>query len=351
MPGWNFAEIWETAATKVPDAVALRHGDREITWAELDRRANGIARTLLDAGAAEQDKVAQYLYNAPEYMESMYGVYKAGLVPVNTNYRYADDELVYLWDNADAVAVVFHGAFTPTVDAVRGRLDKVRAWLWVDDGTHPCPDWATPYETAAATPTGRFVPEWGRSGDDLNLLYTGGTTGMPKGVVWRHEDVFMALGGGIDPMTKIRATEPEDMIERAGDFQITFFPIAPLMHGATQWGVMAQAFTGNRVVLVANFDPAQCWELIDREGINSMMVTGDGRLSFWCKGAPGAQDVLVGGDPDHFFVPPYVGHKGWIGVRLDVGGVEWGLVEELVRDSYIMTAPKKVAAQLEGARK
>ena len=105
MSGWNFADVWEIIATQVPDAQALVHGDRRITWTELDRRANGVASALLAGGAAEQDKVAQYLYNCPEYIESMYAAFKAGLVPINTNYRYQDDELVYLWDNADCVSV------------------------------------------------------------------------------------------------------------------------------------------------------------------------------------------------------------------------------------------------------
>src|SRR5699024_6745755 len=105
--GWNFAEVWETIAEEIPDAPAQVQGERRFTWRDFDVRANGVARTLLDAGVVEQDKVAHYLYNCPEYLESMFGIWKAGLAPVNTNYRYADDELVYLWDNADAVAVVF----------------------------------------------------------------------------------------------------------------------------------------------------------------------------------------------------------------------------------------------------
>ncbi|MCU1497064.1 MAG: fatty-acid--CoA ligase, partial [Acidimicrobiales bacterium] len=180
MPGWNYAEIWETVASQIPDAPAQLHGDRSYTWREFDQRANGIAQQLLDAGAQEQDKVAQYLYNDPAYMESMFGAWKAGLVPVNTNYRYADDELTYLWDDADAVAVVFHGEFTDTVERVRGRVATVRLWLWVDDGTGTCPAWAVPYATAAAAKP--ILAPWPRSGDDLVFIYTGGTTGLPKGV-------------------------------------------------------------------------------------------------------------------------------------------------------------------------
>src|SRR6056297_1452174 len=122
MPAWNFADVWETIADTIPDAPALVHDDRRVSWRDLDRRADGLARALLDAGATEQDKVALYVYNGPEYMEAQYAAFKAGLVPVNTNYRYVEDELVYLWDNADAVAVVFHATFTDRVDNVRAQL-------------------------------------------------------------------------------------------------------------------------------------------------------------------------------------------------------------------------------------
>ena len=162
---------------------------------EFDRRADGIAATLLDAGVAEQDKVAQYLYNAPEYLESAFGAFKAGLATVNTNYRYTADELVYLWDNADVVAVVFHGTFSERIDELRHRA-AAHPHVAVGRRRHgPCPDWATPYEDGRRPRRrdGPVVAPWGRSGDHLVLLYTGGTTGMPKGVMWRQDDLFGAL--------------------------------------------------------------------------------------------------------------------------------------------------------------
>lgn len=137
MSGWNFADVFEGIAAAMPDAPAQRHGDRATTWAEFDRRADGIGRAFLDAGLVEQNKVAQYLYNGPEYLESVLGSFKAGMAIVNTNYRYTADELVYLWDNADTAAVVFHGTFTDRVEEVRSRLPGVRLWLHVDDGSGP----------------------------------------------------------------------------------------------------------------------------------------------------------------------------------------------------------------------
>ncbi len=152
---------------------------------------------------AEQDKLALYLYNCPDYLEATFAAYKIGMVPINTNYRYADDELVYLWENADTVAVVFHGVFVERIEGIRDRVPGVRSWLWVDDGTATCPPWAVPYEEAAET-TGEPGPDghqrvrapWGRGPDDIHMLYTGGTTGMPKGVMWRQDDLFARLNGG-----------------------------------------------------------------------------------------------------------------------------------------------------------
>ena len=152
--GWNFADLWEVIAAQLGDALAQQQGDRQISWAEMNRRANGVARALLDApNVAEQDKIAQYLHNCPEYLESTFAAFKAGFATVNTNYRYAADELVYLWDNGDVTAVVFHGTFVDQIEAIRHRVPRISNWLWVNDSSGSCPDWATPYETAAVSGT------------------------------------------------------------------------------------------------------------------------------------------------------------------------------------------------------
>ena len=275
-PGWNLAEIWERNADRFPDAIAQLQGDRTFTWAEFDRRADGIAAALLAAGAQHQDKVAHYLYNCPEYLESMFGMFKAGLVPVNTNYRYSHDELVYLWTNADAVAVVFHGTFAERCDQLRHELQAIRLWIWVDDGSGPCPDWATPYETAAASATGRTVAPWGRSPDDLYILYTGGTTGMPKGVMWRQDDMIGSLDApSKNPLPSVPGWEAfDERIAKPGPRNL---PAAPLMHGTGAFNAMWNlALAGSVATLVGrHFDPVELLDAIERDRINSISIVGD----------------------------------------------------------------------------
>ncbi|MFL6203829.1 MAG: AMP-binding protein [Acidimicrobiales bacterium] len=278
MPGWSFADVWEVVAQQVPDATAQVHGDRRVTWRDHDRRANGIARAFLDAGVEEQDKVAQYLYNGPEYLESVYASFKAGLAPINTNYRYLDDELVYLWDNGDVVAVVFHGTFSERIEGIRERVPRVKLWLWVDDGSGDCPGWATPYETAAeAGDTEPVRGAWGRDGDHLLLLYTGGTTGMPKGVMWRQDDLFQSLVGTFLPT--VRNTEPDlqlirDAVTKPGPIGM---PACPLMHGTglfTQLIIMSNG--GCTVTLESrNLDVEELLATVERESVNSIALVGD----------------------------------------------------------------------------
>ena len=280
MGAFNYASIWEIAADNVPDNEALVHGDRRITWRDFDRRADGVARALLDAGAQHQDKVAQYLYNAPEYMESMFACFKAGLVPVNTNYRYADDELVYLWDNADAVAVVFHGSFSQRIEGIRDRVPGVKTWLWVDDGEGPCPEWATPYEDAAATATERVVAPWGRGDDDILMMYTGGTTGMPKGVMWRQDSLIRAVVGATDPFYREEADEDhyrrirEEKVLAPG---LRMIPGCPLMHGTGQFTAMMTLVGGGTVVTMTSrhLDIIEILDAVEREKINMLVIVGD----------------------------------------------------------------------------
>ncbi len=274
--GWNLADIWERNADRFPDTIAQIQGERVHTWAEFDRRADGIAHTLLTGGARQQDKVAHYLYNCPEYLESMFGMYKAALVPVNTNYRYTDDELAYLWDNADAVAVLFHGTFTSRCDQLRARVPKVHTWIWVDDASEPCPGWAIDYETAAATGTGRTSAPWGRSADDLYILYTGGTTGMPKGVMWRQDDIVGSLDApSKQPLPTLPGWDAFDArMSKPGPRNV---PAAPLMHGTGAFNAMWNLVLGGSVVTLTSrhFDPVELLDTIQHHRVNSISIVGD----------------------------------------------------------------------------
>jgi len=275
--GWNFADLFEALAERQPDAMAQRHGGVTWSWADFDRRADGVAAALLAAGVSEQDKVAQYLYNGPEYLESAFAAFKAGLAIVNTNFRYAHDELVYLWDNADVVAVVFHGTFADRIQEIHPRVPRIRLWLWVDDGSGPCPDWATPYEAAATTSTtGHVQGPWGRSGEHLVLLYTGGTTGLPKGVMWRQDDLF----GALDSANRKRLPPEEDLA--AATARVTKpgprnLPAAPLMHGTGLFNALSNLMVGGSVVTMTGrrFDPVELLDTVQDERINSMSIVGD----------------------------------------------------------------------------
>ena len=278
MSNWNYADVWETVADVQPEAIAVTQGERNVAWHEFDRGADGIAQFLLDLGAAQQDKVAIYLYNSPEYLQTTFAAVKVGLVPVNTNYRYGDDELSYLWENADAIAVIFHGAFSERIEGILERVPGVRGWLWVDDGFGPCPDWATPYEDAAKSAIERVRAPWGRSGDDLYMLYTGGTTGMPKGVMWRQDDLFARL---ID--SAVRHYPVEGGIEavraslEASPGGVTILPACPLMHGTGNFPSNTVLAEGGRVCLLESrrYDPLELLDTIPREQVNALVFVGD----------------------------------------------------------------------------
>ncbi|HEY2428651.1 MAG TPA: acyl-CoA synthetase [Acidimicrobiales bacterium] len=270
----NLADLFELAVDTFPERDYLVAEGKRRTYAEMEERANRLAHHLQAEGVGPGDHVGIYAYNSVEWVESLWAIFKLRAVWININYRYVADELRYIISNADLVGLIHAAEFSDRVEEVADALGDLRFRLVIDDGTRPPGD--DDYEAAIAGHSGErdFEP---RSGDDLYILYTGGTTGLPKGVVWRHEDVFYALGGGINPVTNERVADPGDLARRnAGSpAGLTSLPIAPLMHGASQWSVMGGSFQGNKIVLVARFDPRRVWRLVEEEKVNLLMITGD----------------------------------------------------------------------------
>lgn len=276
MPGWNIADVLEVVAQEVPDQPAVIQGDVRVSWAELDSRAEALGAAFVDAGLARQAKVALYLRNSPAYVETLVAALKVAMVPVNTNYRYSTSELAYLWDNADVEAVVFDAEFTPVVEQLLPRFPAIRLWVHRSASTGPsCPDWAVPYEQVAFSGRRAAAPG-ARSGDDLILLYTGGTTGMPKGVMWRQDDIFVLLGnaanGGYGPQQDLEYARGR--VARPGR---RLLPAAPLMHGAGVFSCVPILSRGGAIVLLesASFDAVELLDAVEREQVWSVGWVGD----------------------------------------------------------------------------
>ncbi len=281
---WNLAFLHEAIAAELPDRECLVFRDRRLSWAQLtDRtrrlgdvfRRHGLgakrARCELRNWESGQDHVGLYLYNGNEYLEGMLGAFKARAVPFNVNYRYVDEELVYLFDNADARAIVYHACFAPTLARIRDRLPRVRLWLQVaDESGEALLPGAVDNEQALAE--GEPAAPLGLSPDDLYVLYTGGTTGLPKGVLWRQEDIFRAaLYTG--PAPNLSA-----VLERARAGGPRALPAPPFMHGAAHWAAFHMWHVGGTVVVQSNvrrLDSHDIWSTVERERVTAMVIVGD----------------------------------------------------------------------------
>ena len=244
--GWNYGDIYDALGAALPaDAPALIHGDRAISWGDFTARSNRLARALGAAGLTADSKVGFYCRNHPAYMEMLAACFKGRFVHVNVNYRYVDEELYYIFDNSDAEAVLYAREFAPQVEALKARLPKVKCFIEVSDDTDVVLDGALSYEALAQNGDGSplGIP---RSGDDLLFLYTGGTTGMPKGVMWGHDDHWHAGAAGATPATNLVPPESLDahvanVLAAGGGSRM--IPCCPLMHGTglfTAMGNLAQ---------------------------------------------------------------------------------------------------------------
>jgi fatty-acyl-CoA synthase len=282
----HFGAIWESVADAVPDHDAVIQGQRRVSWRDYEQRAARLAQALLDAGLGPDSKVGMYLYNSPEYCETNFAAIKTLGVPINVNYRYLDDELLYLLDNADVEALVFHSSLGDRVARVRERLPKLRVVIEVDDG--PAEDGSQGVEGALAyedllkktAPADRIIP----TGNELYMFYTGGTTGMPKGVMYPMRDFSSFFMRGFPPMIGLAPFEsPEEFAPMARQMVEAGTPLVamsgpPLMHGTGCWlGMMVPHTLGGTAVLLESrgLDPEEVWNTVERDRVAQIIIVGD----------------------------------------------------------------------------
>ena len=276
---FNIADLFESLADAIGDREALVCGSQRLTFRALDERANQLAHFLADRGVGPGDHVGMYLFNCAEFIEGMLAAFKLRAVPININYRYVADELRYMFDNADLAALIYHREFAPVVGEVAPEFPGMRVLVHVDDDSRAnlsaLP--TVPFEeaVAAGSPERDFSE---RFEDDLYIIYTGGTTGMPKGVMWRHGDVFFAgLQGGNPGGAPIgKPSELAELARQKNPAMVTM-PVAPFIHGAAQWASLIGMFGGGKVVVQPgrSMSPSLIWELVERERVNLMTIVGD----------------------------------------------------------------------------
>ncbi len=288
---FNLAMVNDAVAAAVPDREALVWGDLRLTYGQLAERSRRLANHLLAAGfvvhherselegwQSGQDHLALYLHNGNEYIEGMLGAYRARVAPFNVNYRYVAEELRYLLTDSAARGIIFHSAFAPTLDAVRGDLPGLEVLLQVpDDSGHDLLPGAVWYEDALAAASAE-PPAVEPSPNDLYILYTGGTTGMPKGVLWRQGDIYPAAMGGRQIGTFDEWPDLDAIVENARNGGARLMPAPPFMHGAAHWLAINGLAGGNTLVLprhTQSLDPGDVWSTIEAEAVNILLIVGD----------------------------------------------------------------------------
>ncbi len=288
---FNLADIHEAIAAAVPDRECIVHDTRRLTWAQVNDRSRRLGNLLrarglgtnrerdgLSGWESGQDHLALYLYNGPEYLEGMLGAFKSRVAPFNVNYRYVEEELLYLMRDARPRAILYHAAFAPLLAKILPQLDGIDVLLQVaDESGNALLPGALDYEQALASASGERPPgPW--SPDDLYVIYTGGTTGMPKGVLWRQEDIFFsALGGRVFGGPEVGSI-PE-LVERCkAGAELRALPAPPFMHGAAHWAGFIMWHSGGTFCLQENtrtLDPHDVWTTIAREKVITLSIVGD----------------------------------------------------------------------------
>jgi fatty-acyl-CoA synthase len=279
MSSWNLADCLDAIAEVRGAEESVIQGAKRHSWSQVERRARNLAAWMLERGVSHQGKLAIYTYNHPAYMESVYAAFKAAMVPLNVNYRYREEELRYLLDNADAEVVVVHEDFVPMLSRIQDRLPRLRAALVVseqDGADFSDLTGAESFERAAEDD--RPAPEVQRSGDDMLFLYTGGTTGMPKGAMWRQDDLYRRFLGGIPG--SVVPVDMEAFVAYVRDLPVRLRTLVgpPLMHGTGLFTALIGWLSGGAVVLLDNpkrFDAAELWRVVERERPTAISIVGD----------------------------------------------------------------------------
>lgn len=275
---WNYGDILDAVDAITPaDRPALIHGDRVVDWGTFTTHSNNLARALLDNGAEPGEKIAFYMRNRPEYAEAIAAGFKARLTHTNVNYRYIDHELIYLLDNSDATIVIYAAEFASQVATIRLQLPNVHQWIEVADG-YPGGSDVLDYDALVnhgdGTPLGLS-----RSPDDMLFLYTGGTTGMPKGVMWRQQDLWCVMGAGGNPRINLQpSVDLDDYLERlqAGDPPVNL-PLPPIMHGTGLLSTITAMTHGGTAVMLTGrgYDANEALAAIDRHRVTAATIVGD----------------------------------------------------------------------------
>ena len=280
----QYASVWERNSDVIPDKIALICGNNEVTWKDYDDRAARLASLLSEAGLGDDSKVGLYLHNSNEYLEAQYSVFKIKGVPINVNYRYKEEELVYLLNNSDSEAVFYQGCYAEQIKSIKDKLPKVKLYIQVDDGTNEVLSFAKDYESSISTcnPMDRIE----RSSRNIYMLYTGGTTGMPKGVMYEHEGHLTGMlntagaWGLIPVQEKIDIDSVAEEVKKLADedkLPISI-PACPLMHGTGMWlGAIIPHLVGGTVVTLPQlgFDPDNLLKEVERTHANNVVIVGD----------------------------------------------------------------------------
>ncbi|GAB2877345.1 acyl-CoA synthetase [Nocardioides pacificus] len=276
----NIADLFEHAVDAVPDRLCVRCGDRTLTYADVEAEANRLAHFLDSRGVRPGEHVGIYAKNGVEYVVAFFAVHKLRAVAVNVNYRYVEGELDYLFGDADLVALIHDRTYAPLVERVLAKHPGVHTVVAAPDPMEPDDSsdisgyggvtWA---DAVAGQSAERDFEE--RSGDDLLIIYTGGTTGYPKGVMWRSEDYWRSFGGGIDFYSQEPLEEMDQSRQAATNTAMLVFPISPLMHGGGQAAMLLHLFAGHGCVLIPAFDAERIWSIVERDAVNLLFITGD----------------------------------------------------------------------------